>query len=282
VEAVCRAGYVTGQTIRNRGARTGEDASRTRNQKVTMGRRNSIAMIAAVCTAWIAPAAGPAAASESRVVVELFTSQGCSSCPAADKLLAELSKDPTILPISLSVDYWDYLGWKDTLALPGHVKRQRAYAGARGDRAVYTPQAVVNGTSHVLGSDRQAIERAVKAAREKSQVPVKVSVADGKVNVEIAAGKQPVQSAEVWLCPLTKAVPVDIGRGENRGQSIVYTNVVRGWIKLGEWKGEQLVLSKPLSEISAKGKFDAFAILVQAGKSDAPGVVYGAATTSLH
>jgi len=239
-------------------------------------------MIAAVCTAWIAPAAVPAAASEARVVVELFTSQGCSSCPAADKLLAELSKDPTILPISLSVDYWDYLGWKDTLALPGHVKRQRAYAGARGDRAVYTPQAVVNGTSHVLGSDRQAIERAVKAAREKSQVPVKVSVADGKVNVEIAAGKQPVQSAEVWLCPLAKAVPVDIGRGENRGRSIVYTNVVRGWIKLGEWKGEQLVLSKPLSEISAKGKFDAFAILVQAGKSDAPGVVYGAATTSLH
>lgn len=246
-----------------------------------MGRRNSIAMIAAVCTAWIAPVAGPAAASEARVVVELFTSQGCSSCPAADKLLAELSKDPTVLPISLSVDYWDYLGWKDTLALPGHVKRQRAYAGARGDRAVYTPQAVVNGTSHVLGSDRQAIERAVKAAREKSQVPVKVSVADGKVNVEIAAGKQPGQSAEVWLCPLAKAVPVDIGRGENRGQSIVYTNVVRGWIKLGEWKGEQLVLSKPLSEISAKGKFDAFAILVQAGRSDAPGIVYGAATASL-
>jgi hypothetical protein len=140
---------------------------------------------------------------------------------------------------------------------------------------------VINGTTHVLGSDKQAIERAVKAAREKSQVPVKVSFADGKVNAEIAAGK-PGQSAEVWLCPLAKAVPVDIGRGENRGQSIVYTNVVRGWIKLGEWKGEQLVLSKPLSEISAKGKFDAFAILVQAGRSDAPGIVYGAATASLH
>jgi hypothetical protein len=239
-------------------------------------------MIAAVCAAWIAPVAGPAAASESRVLVELFTSQGCSSCPAADKLLAELSKDPSVLPISLSVDYWDYLGWKDTLALPGHVKRQRAYAGVRGDRAVYTPQVVVNGMAHVLGSDRQAIERAVKTAREKAQVPVKVAIADGKVNVEIAAGTPPAQAAEVWLCPLSKAVPVEIGRGENRGQKIVYTNVVRGWIKLGEWKGEQLVLSKALSEISAKGKFDAVAILVQAGRPDAPGGVYGAATASLH
>jgi hypothetical protein len=77
-------------------------------------------------------------------------------------------------------------------------------------------------------------------------------------------------------------VPVKIGRGENGGQNVTYTNVVRGWIKLGDWKGNELRLSKPLSEISAKGKFDAFAILVQAGKSDAPGVVYGATTASLN
>jgi hypothetical protein len=243
-----------------------------------MGQRNSSAIFAAVCTAWIG-CAGTAAASE-RVVIELFTSQGCSSCPAADKLLAELSKDPTVLPISLSVDYWDYLGWKDTLALPGHVKRQRAYAGARGDRAVYTPQVVINGMTHVLGSDKQAIERAVKTARETKPLPVKVAVADGKVNVQIPAGK-PGQSAEVWLCPISRAVPVEIARGENRGRKIVYTNVVRGWVKLGEWKGEELALSKSVSEITAKGKFDAVAILVQSGKPDAPGGVFGAATASL-
>src|SRR5215207_5186973 len=104
----------------------------------------------------------PDARAEQRVLVELFTSQGCSSCPAADKLLAELAKDPSILTMSLAVDYWDYLGWKDTLALPGHAKRQRAYAGARGDRAVYTPQIVINGVAHVLGSDKGAIDRAVK------------------------------------------------------------------------------------------------------------------------
>jgi hypothetical protein len=246
-----------------------------------MGHRNSIAILAAVCTAWIGLTEGPTAAAEQRVVIELFTSQGCSSCPAADKLFGELAKDPSVLPISLAVDYWDYLGWKDTLALPGHVKRQRAYAGVRGDRAVYTPQAVVNGTTHVLGSDKHAIERAVKNARANAHIPVNVSVADGRINVEIPAAKQPGQSGEVWLCPLSKAVPVQIARGENRGQSVVYTNVVRGWIKLGEWKGEQLVLSKPVSEISAKGKFDAVAILVQAGKPDSPGSVYGAATASL-
>jgi len=265
------------------GARTGEDVSRTRHQKVSMSQqRNAIAVFAAVLTAWVGLVEGPASAGEQQVVIELFTSQGCSSCPPADRLLAELAKDdPSVLPISLSVDYWDYLGWKDTLALPGHVKRQRAYAAARGDRAVYTPQVVVNGATHVLGSDRTAIDRAVKHARNHARLPVQVAVADGKINVEIAAAKHPGQPAEVWLCPLSKSVPVEIGRGENRGQSVVYTNVVRGWIKLGEWKGEQLVLSKPVSEIRAKGDFDAVAILVQTGKLDAPGNMLGAATASL-
>ena len=141
------------------------------------------------------------------MVVELFTSQGCSSCPAADKLLGELTKDPSVLPMSLSVDYWDYLGWKDTLALPGHAKRQRGYAGTRGDRAIYTPQVVINGTTHVLGSDKNAIERAVKNARanaQRPQLPVTLTVADGKINVSIAAASQPGQSGEVWLCPIVQ------------------------------------------------------------------------------
>jgi len=249
-----------------------------------MKQRFSKAFLAALGVAWMSLTAGPVAANEPKVVVELFTSQGCSSCPAADKLLADLAKDPSILPISLSVDYWDYLGWKDTLALPGHVKRQRGYSGVRGDRAVYTPQAIINGTMHVLGSDRQAIERAVKQVRANPQRPslaVDVTVADGRVNVVIPAGPQPAEPVQVWLCPVAKAVPVNIGRGENRGHTITYTNSVRGWIRLGEWKGEELRISKPVSDISAKGKFDAVAILVQAGKPDAPGLVYGAATASL-
>ena len=95
---------------------------------------------------------------EPRAVIELFTSQGCSSCPAADKLLGELAADPSLVPISVPIDYWDYLGWKDTLADPRNTARQKAYAHVRGDGQVYTPQVVVNGSLHVLGSDRAAIE----------------------------------------------------------------------------------------------------------------------------
>src|SRR5262244_2007737 len=93
-----------------------------------------------------------------RAVIELFTSQGCSSCPAADQLLGELANDPSLVTMSLPIDYWDYLGWKDTLAKSSHTARQRAYAKIRGDRAVYTPQVVVNGAVHVQGSDKAAIE----------------------------------------------------------------------------------------------------------------------------
>src|SRR4030095_12428875 len=107
-----------------------------------------------------------------------------------DKLLGELSRDPSLLTMSLAVDYWDYLGWKDTLALHGHSDRQRAYAEARGDREVYTPQVVVNGAVHVLGSDKTAIEKAIMQTRRNSAVlalPVQVNVADGKVTVNVPA-----------------------------------------------------------------------------------------------
>jgi hypothetical protein len=233
--------------------------------------------LVAICGATIALTTGRAVA-DSLVVVELFTSQGCSSCPAADKVLGELAKDPTILPISLSVDYWDYLGWKDTLALPGHAKRQRAYAGLRGDRAVYTPQAVINGVTHVLGNDKAAIERAVNTARKSAAtaLPVNVVVANGNVTVDVAAAKVPGQSGEVWLCPIKRQVPVQISRGENRGHTVIYTNVVRGWVKLGDWNGDAQQFTKLLSDVVKSGKdIDAMAAVVQTGKFEAPGNVLG-------
>src|SRR6266436_5087035 len=94
------------------------------------------------------------AQAEPRAVVELFTSQGCSSCPPADKLLSELAADPSLVAISVPIDYWDYLGWKDTLADHRNTARQKAYAHTRGDGQVYTPQVVVNGSLHALGSDK--------------------------------------------------------------------------------------------------------------------------------
>src|SRR5581483_2423185 len=106
------------------------------------------------------------AAADPRAVVELFTSQGCSSCPPADKVIGELAKDPSVIALSMPIDYWDYLGWKDTLADSRFSARQKAYSLMRGDRDVYTPQAVVNGEAHVLGSDRSEIERAIEVTRE--------------------------------------------------------------------------------------------------------------------
>src|SRR3954451_18236593 len=120
-----------------------------------------------------------AAQAEPRAVVELFTSQGCSSCPPADQLAGEVARDPSFIVLSLPIDYWDYLGWKDTLALPGHTNRQRAYSKVRGDREVYTPQVVVNGVTHVLGSDQQAIEKAVAQTHQQAgmlSVPVNLSI----------------------------------------------------------------------------------------------------------
>src|SRR5919204_4107925 len=101
------------------------------------------------------------AEADPRAVVELFTSQGCSSCPPADKVIGDLAKDPSIIALSMPIDYWDYLGWKDTLADSRFSARQKAYSHVRGDRDVYTPQAVVNGAAQVIGSDRAGIEGAI-------------------------------------------------------------------------------------------------------------------------
>src|SRR6202007_878750 len=105
-----------------------------------------------------------------RAVVELFTSQGCSSCPSADRVLGELAKDPSIIAMSMPIDYWDYLGWRDTVADARFSARQKAYSRMRGDREVYTPQAVINGSTHVIGSDRAGIEEAIDTTLKGNEV----------------------------------------------------------------------------------------------------------------
>lgn len=222
----------------------------------------------------------PSSAGDKRAVLELFTSQGCSSCPAADRLLGEFTRDPSLITLSLAVDYWDYLGWQDTLALHGHSKRERAYAEARGDRDVYTPQVVVNGEVAVLGSDKAAIERAIAQTRTKAQplsVPVTLKIADGKIVADVAAATGAVRQAEVWLCPITGKVTVNVGRGENGGKTLTYYNVVRGWKKLGDWNGTVASFSHPLDDVQG-ADIDSFAVLVQKGAAAKPGVVLGAAT----
>jgi hypothetical protein len=239
-----------------------------------------VALLGVFATAWVAVTTSTVLA-EPRGVIELFTSQGCSSCPAADQLLGELGEDTSIITMSLPVSYWDYLGWKDTLAIPGHSSRQRAYSRERGDREVYTPQAIVDGSVQVLGSDRLAIENAIDQTRKHPSVltlPVSVSIANGEIKVS-APGTTP-GVGEVWLCSLSKAVPVLIDRGENRGHTITYHNVVRHWAKLGDWDGAARAWTMPVSAIESDG-VDAVAVVVQAGTAQSPGSILGAAMASL-
>lgn len=224
-----------------------------------------------------------ARAGEPRALLELFTSQGCSSCPAADRLMGQLAKDPALVALSVPVDYWDYLGWRDTLANPAHSARQRAYARMRGDRQVYTPQIVVSGAMHVLGSDKAAIERTIAHTDQKSgvmSVPVSMVADANSVSVKIDATESQHHAGEVWLCPLAKAIAVAIGRGENRGRTITYHNVVRSWLKLGDWTGVASTWNVPMSELKADG-VDAAVVMVQEGTRDKPGIILGAAYTPL-
>ena len=219
-----------------------------------------------------------------RAVVELFTSQGCSSCPPADQIIGELAKDPNVIALSMPIDYWDYLGWKDTLADSRFSARQKAYSHMRGDRDVYTPQVVVNGTTHVIGSDRAGIEGAMKDTGKSASVmsvPVTMSLSGKQINVSVAASKgSAVAHGEVWICSVSKEVPISIGRGENRGRQITYYNVVRNILKVGDWNGSSGSWTVPLENISRDG-VDAAVVYVQDGNREKPGVMLGAAYTAL-
>jgi hypothetical protein len=226
------------------------------------------------------------ATAEPRAVVELFTSQGCSSCPPADKVIGELAKDPSVIALSMPIDYWDYLGWKDTLADARFSARQKAYSLMRGDRDVYTPQVVVNGSAHVVGSDRAGIEQAIGITRKTEGVmslPVSMKLTGDQITVSVAASsKGPAAThGEIWICSISKAVPISIARGENSGRDLTYYNVVRNVLKVGDWNGSAGSWTVPLENISREG-IDAAAVFVQDGSREKPGQMLGAAYTSLH
>jgi hypothetical protein len=218
----------------------------------------------------------------SPVVLELFTSQGCSSCPPADALLQKFTQRRDIVALTLPVDYWDYLGWKDTLASAKHTRRQREYSKQRGDGRVYTPQVVVDGMFHVNGSSERDILAAIEKAAAKltqRKVPVKLSHADKQVVIEV--GNAPDGSvwreATVWLALIQKQASVEVPRGENRGRTLTYFNVVRDLTHVGMWAGKPETFrfeAKVLKQPNVEG----CAVLVQ---SSASGAVIGSAMTGL-
>ena len=225
-------------------------------------------------------ACAPAAAADNPVVIELFTSQGCSSCPPADKLLAKLAREPNVIALSFPVDYWDYIGWKDTFGSAAHTARQKAYAAARGDNHVYTPQAVIDGLMHAVGSDSTEIAAARQLAYgEKGalQVPLKLGEDGAKLHIEAgAAVPGSARSGALWLLNIKTVSTVAIGKGENSGHSITYTNIVRGMKKIGDWSGAAATYEIARPEMKS-GDSDAYVILLQANAAGKPGVILAAA-----
>lgn len=204
--------------------------------------------------AWLIPlfgivmaAAGTALAGSDHPVIELFTSQGCSSCPAADRLFKSYAERDDVVALSYNVDYWDYLGWKDTLARPEFSERQRAYASQRGDGAVYTPQIVVNGLAHAIGSRSEQIKLALAKTRASlagRHVTIKVELPGNDlliISVD-ATATPPEKPATIWIASVRPEVTVKIRRGENRGKSVTYHNVVRELSAVGMWSGGQTTL----------------------------------------
>ncbi len=206
------------------------------------------------------------ALSANPTVVELFTSQGCSSCPPADEILGKLKLRDDVIALTFPVDYWDYLGWKDTLASPAFSKRQRDYAKARGDRQVYTPQMVINGRIHVVGNREKAVESGIKTVA--SDESVKLSMwEDGdaiRVSADVNnAAKSPSSGkATLWLVLFKGAETVKIGRGENSGSTIVYNNVVRQMTPIGMWEGKSMNITLPKLQFLAAG-YDGCVVLLQ-------------------
>jgi len=222
-------------------------------------------------------ASAQGAADHSPVVVELYTSQGCSSCPPADALLTELAMRPDVIALSLHVDYWDYIGWKDPYGSPMNTERQRRYATELGLRYVFTPQIVVDGRTSIVGSDRAAVEAAIAAAQARDKA-VRISFhPDGGGTAVIAAGPAPAAGATVWLAIYDKSHETEVKRGENAGRTIRNANVVRSFERMGTWTGQALEIPLNLADAAAGGGYGC-AVIVQEGRS---GPLLGAAVMML-
>ncbi|HLY52820.1 MAG TPA: DUF1223 domain-containing protein [Steroidobacteraceae bacterium] len=180
------------------------------------------------------------------MVVELFTSQGCSSCPPADAYVGELSGWPDVLALSYHVDYWDTLGWPDRFALPQFTVRQSIYARNLGRSSVYTPQLVVDGREDEIGSGGAAIGRALKENRDGA--PVRVSIRDARVVIDLGAYPNAAPSDVLLVAYLRHAISA-IGHGENQGRTLEEFNIVRALRTLGSWKGQAESFSVPVSSL---------------------------------
>jgi len=206
--------------------------------------------------------ASPLVAQDRPVVVELFTSQGCSSCPPADEILAELSKRDDVIALALHVDYWDYIGWKDKFGNPAHAIRQRAYAAAGGRKTVYTPEMIINGKTDIVGAKPMAVAQAIAAHKND---PARVDLALTRTGNIVKIGAKTLDGAvgpyTVHVLQYTPMETTKIKRGENAGHAFEYHNIAKNWTVLGDWNGNTpLAVTAPV-----QGTLPVVVIIQQSG-----------------
>ena len=236
-------------------------------------RRTGLAGLAAAVLA-LGVASAPASGG-SPTVVELFTSQGCSSCPPADAYLGELARRDDLIALSFHVDYWDYIGWKDTFALPQSTVRQRRHGKFLAARYVYTPEMVIDGIVDVVGSRIEDVEKTIAEARRATRnvLPVAlVASTRDRATIGIGAGSG-MSSADVWLIEFDAKRTVDVLHGENSGRRLTYHNVVRNIRKVGRWRGDAVEIPVDLAPMREAGR-DGCVVIVQ---KEGGGPVFGAA-----
>lgn len=196
-------------------------------------------MLGAVCGLAVGLAQPVFAQTPPVVVAELYTSQGCASCPPADEYMAQYADDPQVIFLALHIDYWDYIGWKDKFADPRFTQRQKAYARAINSRTIYTPQIVVGGVDRVEGFDPPTIETYLAAHRALLPTVTLGLTRSGTMLAVSAVADQPFDApVRIDLVRYKPQETVDITRGENAGRTITYRNIVTSWESLGEWNGQ--------------------------------------------
>ena len=206
------------------------------------------------------------------VVVELFTAQGCSSCPPADALLAEIAKKPGVVALAYHVDYWDELGWKDRFSMPEATQRQRGYVRKLSKSGAFTPQVVVSGDTSFIGSDRASMNRALAQDRDA----LAVSLSKVGANLQIHLTEPWREPMDVYVVAYLGEATTKIGRGENANRSLREVNIVRSFRRLAKWNGTPQQLTVPLASLARDAT--GVAVLLQ---RPGQGAVTGAATLSL-
>lgn len=220
--------------------------------------------------------AGAQQSSNRDVVLELFTSQGCKSCPQADANIAELAENPNVLALSFNVNYWDYLGWRDTLATQDNTDRQNAYRDSFNAKMVYTPQLIINGSAQMNGGD--AGEIAPRLEDEKLTIPIEIKQSDtGRLTISIDAGEKPSAPVHVTVFYIRDKVTSEITKGDNAGKQVVYRNSVSDINTIGIWDGDAISFELPASELKRKDVTGCAVVLQEYLSDKSLGPILGAA-----